>query len=48
MKRLGAGDIAARDALPVLAREVQREVAHAADVVGVLARRTFDPIDNEE
>jgi len=47
-RRLGAGEIATSDALPLLAREVQREVARAADLMGVLARRTFDPIDNEE
>jgi hypothetical protein len=47
-RRLRAGEIVAREALPVLAREVQREVARATDVMGVLARRGFDPIDSEE
>jgi aminoglycoside phosphotransferase (APT) family kinase protein len=47
-RRLRRGEIAISDALPVLARDVQREVARAADVMGVLARRTFDRIDNGE
>jgi aminoglycoside phosphotransferase (APT) family kinase protein len=47
-RRVGAGEIAVREALPVMTREVQREVARAADVMGVLARRSFDQIDNEE
>ena len=47
-RRLRGGEVTVREALPLLAREVQREVAQAADVMGVLARRSFDPIDNEE
>jgi len=47
-RRLRRGEVAIGDALPVLAHEVQREVARAADVMGVLARRSFDPIDDEE
>jgi aminoglycoside phosphotransferase (APT) family kinase protein len=43
-RRLRAGTVPVAAALPVLARKVQREVARSADVMGVLARRGFDPI----
>jgi len=43
-RRLRTGAVAVAAALPVLARKVQREVARSADVMGVLARRGFDPI----
>jgi len=45
-RRLRSGEVAVGEALPVLAREVRREVARASDVMGVLARRSFDPIDD--
>jgi aminoglycoside phosphotransferase (APT) family kinase protein len=43
-RRLRTGGVSVAAAVPVLARQVQREVARSADVMGVLARRGFDPI----
>ncbi len=41
-RRLASGVVDVARAAPVLLREVQREVRMVADVMGVLARRSFE------